>query len=200
MLALAAAHGLVVWLLWRLEVPLPREVETFTSLLYWAPATESVGPPGSAHRRVTAVHARRLPPALPASAADSGTAITLPATPGAPVDWSATLPEAAAAELDRQRRAAAQLDALTRRYVQPTDPLNPGAAAARRFRWYDAGIHRIDTRGPIPALHLNDHCLLIAFIIPACVIGHIEIHGDLFDNSAGSRDETNATARPNDVP
>jgi hypothetical protein len=199
-IVLAAAHGLVLWLLCRLEMPRPPEVETFTSLLYWAPAPNSVGSPSNPQRPVAAVRARRPPAQDPEPAAESGTAITLPAAPRPRIDWSAALSGSAAAELDRQTRAGAQLDAVTRKYARPTDPLNPGAAAARRFRWYDAGIHRIDTRGPIPALHLNDRCLLIAFIIPACVIGHIEIHGDLFEGIAGSRDETTATARPNDVP
>ena len=42
--------------------------------------------------------------------------------------------------------------------------------------------------------------VLLLFIIPACRIGHIEIHGDLFDGAATAHDERLATPRPNDVP
>jgi hypothetical protein len=200
-LVLIAAHGLVLWLIWRVEVPLPSEPEAFASVLYWAPATEQVRRPNAVQpSRVAAPRPQRPPSFMPAPLLDSGTAITLPAIPNGRPDWSAALSGAAATELDQEKRTAAQLGALTRRYVLPTDPLNPGPAAPNPFRWYDAGIHRIDTRGPIPALHLNSHCLLIAFIIPACVIGHIEIHGDLFDGAAQVHDEKLATPRPNDGP
>ncbi len=199
---LAFAHVLILWLFWRVEVPLPSEPEAFVTLLFWVPATELPNPrqQGAAGQpRHAATRAPRRPIA-PAPAADSGTAITLPTNPGGTVDWSAALTGAAASELEKEARAAAQLDALTHRYALPTDTLNPGRPAPSRFRWSDAGIHRIDTRGPIPGLWVNDHCVLIAFLIPACKIGHIDIHGDLFEDLAGARDESEATARPNDAP
>ncbi|HEV2703995.1 MAG TPA: hypothetical protein VGV09_20385 [Steroidobacteraceae bacterium] len=199
-LILLAAHGLVLWLFWRVEVPLPSAPEAFTSLLYWAPADQVRKPNASQAPRVAAPRRLKPPSITPVTPVDSGTAITLPAVPDAQADWSAALKGAAAAELDREKRSAAQLGALTSRYLLPTDPLNPGLPAANDFRWYDAGIHRIDTRGPIPVLHLNSHCVLLAFIIPACLIGHIDSHGDLFDGAAAFHDEKLATPRPNDAP
>jgi hypothetical protein len=197
---LAFAHGLVLWLLWRVQVPLPIEPEAFTSLLFWAPPTDHAGQQCTAHQpRVATTRALRRQ-ITPAPAADSGTAVTVPANPGDTVDWFAALIGAAASELEQEKRAATKLGAVTHRYALPTDTLNPGRPAPSRFRWYDAGIHRIDTRGFIPGLWLNDHCVLIAFVMPACKIGHIEIHGDLFENLAGARDESEATARPNDAP
>lgn len=200
-LVLIAAHGSVLWLFWRLEVALPPEPEAFTSLLVWAPTANSVQRPnGPQTPRTFAPHLQRLPSITPPPVRDSSTAITLPPVPGAQPDWSAAISGAAASELDREKRTATQLGALTRRYELPADPLNPGLPAPSTFRWYDAGTHRIDTRGPIPTLHLNSHCVLIAFIIPACLIGHIDSHGDLFDGAALVHDERLATPRPNDAP
>lgn len=199
-LVLATAHALVVWLMWRVEVPLPREVETFTSLLFWAPAVEHARQPSATHSRMPAARDLPAPSFIPAPTPDSGTAITLPVTPGSQVDWSAALPGAAAAELEQEKRAATQLDALTRKYAVPDDPRNPHPGPTSGFRWYDAGIHRIDTRSWIPVLHLNDRCVLVAFIMPTCVIGHIETHADLFEGAAAVHDEKLATPRPNDVP
>jgi hypothetical protein len=118
-----------------------------------------------------------------APAADSDTAISLPAAPAPTIDWS-----------------AAQLDAVTRKYAVPDDPRNPHPGPSSGFRWYEAGIHRVDTRAFIPGLWLNDHCVLIAFVMPACRIGHIEVHGDLFEGAALVHDEKLATPRPNDAP
>jgi hypothetical protein len=200
-LASLAAHGLVLWLCWRVATPLPSEPEAFTTLLYWAPATDHSRMPNTVQRpRVAAPRAPQQPAFEPPPPLDSGTAITPPAPPAARTDWSTALTGAATVELDREKRTATQLGAPTRRYVLPEDPRNPGPAAASAFRWYDAGVHRIDTRGPLPTLHLNSHCVLIAFVIPACLIGHIDSHGDLFDGAALIHDERLATPRPNDAP
>jgi hypothetical protein len=199
-LAVAAAHGLVVWLIWRVAVPLPIEPEAFTSVLFWIPATEPARLPSAAHPRVAATRALRPPSFTPAPAPDSGTATTYPPTPGAHVAGRAALPGAAAAELDEEKRTGEQVRALTRRYVVEDDPRNPHPGPTSGFRWYDAGIHRIDTRAFIPGLWVSDHCVLIAFVLPACMIGHIEIHGDLFEGAALVHDARLATPRPNDVP
>ena len=160
-LVVVAAHGLVLWLFWRVRAPVNDEVETFTSFV---------------------------------------NAITLPAPPGAGVDWSAQLPGAAQAELDNEDKLHEQLGALLRKFRIEDDPRNPHPAPSSSFRWYDAGIHRIDTRGSLPVWHLNDRCVMLAFIFPACAIGHIEAHGDLFDGAAAAHAERLATPRPNDVP
>jgi hypothetical protein len=199
-LAVAAAHGVAVWLMWRVVLPLPSEPEAFTSVLFWLPATQPVRPPGAAHPRV-AVTPAPWPPSLSAAPTpDSGTAITLPDAPGAQVDWRATLPGAAAFEIDQEKRLSEQVRALTRRYAVEDDPRNPHPGPTSGFRWYDAGIHRFDTRSWIPLLHLNDRCVLVIFIMAACALGHIEAHGDLFEGAALVHDEKLATARPNDAP
>jgi hypothetical protein len=203
-LAVAAAHGFVVWLIWRVAVPLPIEPEAFTSFLFWVPATKPARPPSAARPRAAATAAPQ-PPALnpapaPTPASASGTGITLPANPGAQIDWRAALTGAAAAELDKEQRTREQVRALTHRYAAQDDPRNSHPGPTSGFRWYDAGIHRFDTRSWIPVLHLNDRCVVVMFIIATCAIGHIEVHGDLFEGAAALHDETLATPRPNDVP
>ena len=198
-IGLVLMYGLLLRSIWRIEVlRVPEEPEAFTTLLSWVPARN----PAPASRAQTPPHAlrgraARAQPA-PADTDQPETAITLPVVPPARVDWSKALSGAAAAALEKRQRAASQLDHI-RRTPQVTEPWQESAATPA-FRWYDAGAHRIDTRGPIPTLHLNDRCLLIAFVIPACLIGHIEIHGDLFEHMPGARDEAEATAAPNSPP
>jgi hypothetical protein len=207
LLVVAAAHGLVLWGFWRVPVPVEEEAETFTSILFplpatpWTPTVHAVAPSGATSR------VRRTPltpapqPAPAPRQADTTAAIKPPsAVSGAAVDWSAQLTGAADSALNKEQQQRDQLGALTRKFVIEADPLNPGHGSRPGFRWYNAGTHRIDTRSPIPVLHLNDRCLLVAFILPFCTIGHIEIHGDLFQNMLTTLDENEATARPNDVP
>ncbi len=209
----AVVHGVALWVIWQVRVPIANEVESFTSVMIFipeagvsrtaalkAPATDPV----TRRRRVGQTANQENTPQPPRSIApppiDTSTATTLPAVPGAGIDWSAQLKDAAAAALDREAKARQQLGALNRRYVLAADPLNPDRAPASTFRWYGAGVHRIDTRGSLPVLHLNDRCLLVMFIIPACLIGHIETHGDLFDGAAAAHSDTLAAPRPNDAP
>jgi hypothetical protein len=199
-LAVAAAHGFAMWLIWRVVLPLPSEPEAFTSLLFWLPATQPAPPPLAAHPRVAVTPAPRPASLSAAPTPDSGTAITLPAAPGAQVDWRAALPGAAATEIDQQKRLSEQVRAVTRRYAVEDDPRDSHPGPTSSFRWYEAGTHRIDTRSWIPVLHLNDRCVLVIFIMPACAIGHIESHGDLFEGAALVHDEKLATPRPNDAP
>jgi hypothetical protein len=200
-----AAHMAALWLIWEVRTPPDREVESLTSVMFFVPdATpeEHSAETAVAHPIIRATPSRQPRPPQAPQWPDTGTAITLPPTPspGAGVDWSAQLAGAARAELDQEETTRKQLAALTRQYVIEPDPRNPGAAPASTFRWYDAGIHRIDTRGPLPVLHLNDRCALILFVLPACLIGHIETHGDLFEGAAAAHEERIATPRPNDVP
>jgi hypothetical protein len=203
-LVVVAAHGLVLWLFWRVRAPVIDEVETFTSLMFFVPAPQPAAPAAPVtHRAGRAAAIGNTSPAAPVALPpppDTGTAITLPAPPGAGVDWSAQLPGAAQAELDNEKKLHEQLGALLRKFRIEDDPRNPHPAPSSSFRWYDAGIHRIDTRGPLPVWHLNDRCVMLAFIFPACAIGHIEAHGDLFDGAAAAHAEKLATPRPNDVP
>ncbi|HTY94256.1 MAG TPA: hypothetical protein VMC02_10235 [Steroidobacteraceae bacterium] len=200
LLAVAAGHVLVLWSIWRVQAPRPDETETFASVLFFLPekSGHSVVPRLPSSRVGTLRSAPHAAAAPPEAAAGSG--ITPPPVPGAGVDWSAQLGAAADATLRNEKAARDQLGALTRKFVIEADPRDPGRAPLQDFRWYGAGIHRIDTRSPIPVLHVNDRCVLVLFIIPACAIGHIEIHDDLFRNEARALDDREATPRPNDVP
>ena len=207
LLLVATAHALVLWLLWRAPRPLREAAETITSTLLWLPASsQNATPPSAAAPRAAsrAAHSGAAPAPLPIPSREPGaisTPITLPsAGPLVGADWSAQLAQAADLALKKEKQARDQAGALTRKVVIEADPLNPGHGAGAGMRWYEAGIHRIDTRSPIPVLHLNDRCLLVAFVLPLCAIGHIEIHGDLFQNMITTLDEREATARPNDVP
>ena len=200
-LVLVAAHGLVLWLLWRGRAPVTPEVEAATSVLFFFPE-----PYQAVARPIGLVEGRAAPQAhthatvtVPAIAQPS-TAITLPASPSAVIDWSAQLTGAAAAALEKQRKGREQLGALQRKFRTEEDPRALHPDPRRGFRWDDAGSHRFDTRGFLPAWHLNERCVLVAFIFAACAIGHIEVHGDLFDGAAQRHDETLATHRPNDAP
>ena len=200
-----AAHGLVLWMFWRVRTPVDAEVETFTSILFFVPApspaqgarpsaTVSTGRPSRAAASVARARVALQPQT------DASTAITLPAPPAAGVDWSAQLSGAAKATLESEKTTAEQLGALLRKFRIEDDPRSPHPAPASSFRWYDAGIHRFDTRGPVPVWHLNDRCVVVALIFAACALGHIEIHGDLFEAAATVHDEKLATPRPNEAP
>jgi hypothetical protein len=200
-LVVAVVHGLMLWGIWRARAPVAEEIESFASVLFFVPQPPSQ--PTAPATTPLAPHAEgivrsHLVPAPPV--AEATTAITLPTTPRAPIDWPAQLQATARAEIDREDKARKQLRQVTRKFEVDPDPRDPGAAPASTFRWYEAGIHRIDTRGSLPVLHLNDRCAMLLFVIPVCSIGHIEIHGDLFDGAAAVHDARLATPGPNEVP
>jgi hypothetical protein len=188
LLLVAAAHGIVLWLIWRVRVPVEKQPDTFASVMFFLPQAKSQAAI-TAPRAVRANRASHSMPAPQPLPAQSATAITLAATPAARIDWSAQLAGTARAEVDREAKARKQLLAVTRSYALEIDPRDSGRAPASTFRWYEAGIHHIDTRGNLPVLVLNDHCALLMFIIPLCRIGHVEIHGDLFEGAAAAHDE-----------
>lgn len=211
LLIVAATHGLALWMICRVHEPVADEVQTVTSVVFFLPqtsrtvqtladprTTQAAASPHARAPRIGGVQRQPLIPLPPAG--NSSTAISLPSASGAGVDWSTELSAAADSTLKKEKQARDQLHVFTRKFMVEADPRNPGRTENRGFRWYEAGTHRIDTRGPIPVLHLNDRCVLVAFILPACAIGHIEIHGDLFRSMAAVLDENEAAARPNDVP
>jgi hypothetical protein len=199
LLVAVAVHGLILWAIWRVRVPVAKEVESFASVMFFLP--QAVVPRTPVPAAPIASDARQASPAAEQlQPARSTTAITLPAAPSPPIDWSAQLALGARAELDLEEQARKQLRAVTRRFELDPDPRNPGRAPASSFRWYEAGIHHIDTRGSLPVLVLNDRCAMLMFIVPFCRIGHIEIHGDLFDGAATAHGDRLATPGPNEVP
>ena len=155
LLLVAAVHGLIFWGIWRVRAPVAQEVETFASVMFFVPKAASqhtlaATTPGAV-RASRARQSLSLPPQQP-QPAESATAITLPATPSARIDWSGQLAGIAQAELDKEAKARTAA-ALTRRFELQPDPRDPGPATASSFRWYEAGIHHIDTRGSLPVLH-----------------------------------------------
>jgi hypothetical protein len=201
LLVVAAVHGLMLWGIWQVRTPAAKELETFASVMFFVPeAASQHTTAATTARAVSASRDRRSLPAARPQPAESVTSISQPATPSARIDWSGQLGGIAQAELDQEAKARKQLRALTRSFEVQPDPRNPGPAAASTFRWYGAGIHHIDTRGSLPVLQLNDHCVMLMFIIPFCRIGHIEVHGDLFDDAARVHDARLATPGPNEVP
>ena len=49
------------------------------------------------------------------------------------------------------------------------------------FGWSHAATHRVEVDGGMPVLWLNDRCVLVAFVIPACALGKKAARGDLFE-------------------
>jgi hypothetical protein len=195
------AHGIALWIFSRARAPVAAEVETFHSIMFFIadrPSPTALAPHLTG-RSPAARNAPRAPlPLLPP--VDTSTAITLPTPPGTGVDWSAQLSGAAGATLENEKKDREQRGALLRKFRIEADPRDPHPDPRSGFRWYDAGIHRFDTRGALPAWHPNERCVLVAFIFAACALGHIEAHGDLFDGAAARHDESLATHRPSDAP
>lgn len=207
-LLVVAAHMLAFIGILQIRVLPPKAVDdSFTSMMFFiSDAPRSAAVPAKAVP-LSQRSVERPAAQMHAVADDDGTAITLPAPtipPGVPAspkpDWYGQLEGAADSTLESARRREGEASALTRKYRLEPNPQDPHATGTKGFRWYDAGIHRIDTRGSIPVLHVNERCVLVAFIIPACAIGHIEVHGDLFDDALREQGERLATAGPNDVP
>lgn len=112
-------------------------------------------------------------------ATDASTAISVPTPLSAPVDWQH---EAELTIGDIRKRAdkengyrnlaglsPAQLEWIKRNHLEPMPP---------EFKWSHS--RRVEVVDGIPIYILNDHCVLVALIIPVCAIGHIEPNGDLF--------------------
>lgn len=202
-LVVGVAHGLVLWMFWRVHAPVVPEVEGVTSVLfffsqpYQARAQPSTRPTPQLRSYVRAPAAVAATATAAAAPAESSAAITV-AAPA--VDWSAQLASAARSTLANETKGREQRGALLRRFRSEDDPRETHADPRRGFRWYDAGSHRFDTRGALPAWHLSERCVLVAFIFAACALGHIELHGDLFDGAAARHGETLATHGPNDAP
>lgn len=198
-LLVMAAHGLVLWLFWRERAPVENEVEAIPSVMFFFPEPYQSTLQPSIHP-IDRGAPRSSAPVAPLPPAATSPALVPSAPPRAGIDWSAQLTGAANATLADEKKTREQLGALLRKFHSDADPRDPLPDPRSGFRWYDAGIHRFDTRGFLPAWHLNERCVLVAFIFAACAIGHIEEHGDLFDGAAARHDEMLATHRPNDAP
>ena len=111
LLIAVAVHGLILWAIWRVRVPVAEEVESFASVMFFLP--QAVVPRTLAPAAPIASDARQASPAASQlQPAQSTTDLTLPATPGPPIDWSAQLASGARAELDLEEQARKQLELL----------------------------------------------------------------------------------------
>jgi hypothetical protein len=198
-LLVAAVHVLVFIAILQIRVPPVQEVESFTSEMFFLSDTPRA--PAAPVATAPVTHRTAARPAMPTGTETdvSSTAITLPSpTPTPPAtappktDWYGQLEGAAISTLEKGKQHERQLGALTNKYQFESVPGNPRGPEPNGFRWYDGGALRIDTRGSVPVLHLGDRCVMIAFILPLCAIGHIEAHGDLFDNVIKAHGETSA--------
>ncbi len=106
---------------------------------------------------------------------DSTAPVALP-----PIDW----------QLEGERAAARK--AQERPWQSADESKKPHTA---EFGWSHARTHRIekDPESGLAILNLNEHCSLVAFVLPGCRIGKIKPRGDLFD---GMKD----LDRPSSIP
>ena len=200
----AVIHVLLVGVFWRLQVDIPSEGETFTSVMlllssprpHDAATTAAAGPVMRRAAVGPAVRARPAP-VVSSSAISLPTNSPISSTPERPkIDWYAQLEGAASSSLEISEQRKRQLGALTRKYQDNPDSSIPAVTDRKGFRWYNGGVLRVDTHSSVPVLHLNDRCVLVAFLLPLCAIGHIEVHGDLFDNAVKARTDLPPDTNP----
>ena len=125
-------------------------------------------------------HPVRDPPkATPDSTpVEPSTAIT-PDTPPEPpprIDWNAQVRDAAKAYVLRQEKEARQ-----RARFAPREPYARLEAKGKLDKgWRFDGHNRVDTSSGIPVFHINERCVLVGFLLPACAIGKIRPSGEMY--------------------
>lgn len=127
-------------------------------------------------------------------------------TPAPAIDWRSEVGASAARVLEAER--------LSRRQARAFDPQRtPGLAeppatprAPPHFRWSEAHTKRLtrDANGNT-ILRLNERCVIVNFVLPACAIGEIPTYGDLFEDmnraaEFGDWNDDSATRRDNMPP
>jgi len=117
--------------------------------------------------------------ATPASTpVEPSTAITPGALPEQPprIDWNAQARDAAEAYVLRQEQEARQ-----RARFAPREPFARLESKEKLDRgWRFDGHNRIDTSSGIPVFHINERCVLVGFLLPACAIGKIRPSGEMY--------------------
>ena len=144
----------------------PRERQTST-----APAGPLAHPSASRHRP-------------PAAAEPEAPAPAIPSAPGAAIDWAAEATAAASRQIETDEQRARQARALGPK------PNAMFAWAPRRvpgIPWDYAATHRVQPIGGLTtAIHLNDECGIVLFlIIPfagGCALEKPPVRGDLFQH------------------
>ncbi len=103
LLVVAAMHGLMLWGIWQARVPVEKQAETFASVMFFLP--EAAPHRTGSTRAISANRAKHSIPLPVLQPSESDTAITLPPTPAAEIDWSAQLKASAQGELAKEQTA-----------------------------------------------------------------------------------------------
>jgi len=125
-----------------------------------------------------AIRPSRATPRAPThtSAPVSQTAILSPER----FDWGAQAKDAAAAVMqhraEKERREAPFAPRQPLAGLASKEKLDPGW---REYRFRGHG--RVETQSGVPILHLNDRCVLVGFVIPACILGKIK-PGEMYEH------------------
>ncbi|HTY49595.1 MAG TPA: hypothetical protein VMB48_07880 [Steroidobacteraceae bacterium] len=184
----AAAHVALLWLVQSRRPSVLPEAEEFLSV--WLPAMPataahpSAAPPSSrGHSRPGA--APSVPFSLPGPllwpAPSPPAAQQQSPPPGAGVDWMGEAGAAADATIERMQQDARRLHALTSKYEPQPDPLVYYDPRAGFWSGEGSAAHTIEFSHGIPILHVGRNCVVVFFVMPFCVIGHIEARGNLLD-------------------
>lgn len=120
----------------------------------------------------------------PAAAAEpQAPAPVIPAAPGAVIDWAAEASAATARQVETDERRARQARAL----AKPNPMFARAPRRAPGIPWDYAATHRVEPLGGLTtAIHLNDQCAVVLFlIIPfagGCALEKPKVRGDLFEH------------------
>jgi hypothetical protein len=198
----AAAHLIVLEMILRARSAATGLSEGFISTAFFIPET-----PRLSSRSATASHSSRqaeahapVPQTAPSQSNDSSTAITPTLPPHRAIDWSAQIPSAAAKVMAEEEVAQRQSTWLMRKFVLAADPSQATARMPTRFRWSNTDADHDGTRNWLSTLHLNEHCVLLGFVIPDCAIERLPPPANFLEYIRQQHDATLVTAGPNDVP
>jgi hypothetical protein len=120
------------------------------------------------------------------AAAAAAAEIPAPAAPAAPdtaIDWAAQGLAAAASAIEENEQRARQARAL----APKASPIFAAHARRPEFHWDYARTHRVEALpGLATAIHLNDECAIVLFLIVpfagGCALEKAPARGDLFEH------------------
>jgi hypothetical protein len=202
LLIVAGAHFLVLEVISRARSPANGATEGFVTTAFFIPdvprVSSATGQPAPSSRR-TKTRAAVAQAALPQSN-DSSTAITPTPPPHKVIDWSAQIPSAAATVMAEEEVAQRQSTWLMRKFVLAADPSQATARMPTRFRWSNTDADHDGTRNWLSTLHLDEHCVLLGFVIPDCAIERLPAPANFLEYIRQKHDATLVTPGPNDIP
>jgi hypothetical protein len=213
LLIVAAAHVVVLEMIWRAHSPAPEESEDFVmTALFIAPRPShgpgqpklTKGPGVGVAKQPRSSRSSALRAAMPeatSSAPDEATsAPAVPSTPGQNIDWGAQISTVADAVMAQDEVTQRQRSALMRKFVLAADPSDATARMPTRFRWSNIDADHDGTRNWMSTLHLDEHCVLVGFVIPECAIERIKTPSSDLEWQEQKHEATLVTPGPNSVP